>query len=624
MKTVGPFVAARPLGSPPTRSAERGVVTLHALDRLTGMPALVYVLPQAVVLPDLPQTPSLLPYIEMGVQGNQAYVACELPPHASLASDPLQTALGGLRALNALHEAGITHGGVGPYQLWEWDGEVRLGGAGLPWGEPQGALAAPEGGHSPAADLYALGVTLLKMGPLPPGLTDLLSPFAAQRPSARDALARLNAGPPLPQERAPLIVEAPLHARKDPPAPDLTLIADPQARVSARAEPPQTPATQAPSEVQPEAVSDLPVFDWEEVSSGELLQHLEALGTHAAGQPDVIAEPFPVTALGSETVQGAARAPDASVDAELLDFLAAFPAEEQAIQDAPTPVPESVEAETPTAAALPIEAAPESRAEADLPSTPSEASPPELVAESPVIVVSAQRPAVSISPDLPVAPSPAAAEASTERVTEPSLETDGSVPEPPQETTAPGISQAPAAPGPVNSGSGSSSRQLKPVKIGWSQDGSWQVKKGGSGPAPSQVSDAPPPFVRQRAGGPATSKLSPLWVVAAVVVLLLAVLLIRTLGHANRAAATNPACCTVTARLIDKAGQTLSAPITLSVVSVPGASHLSAGTPLGQASSPLRLDAPGLYALKVAGAGYAPQTVKVEVPTTQSLVIRLQ
>ena len=125
---------------------------------------------------------------------------------------------------------------MGPHQLWEWDGDVRLAGAALPWGEAQGALAAPEGGRSPAADLYALGVTLLRMGPLPAGLSDLLSPYPAQRPSARDALARFNAGPPLPTPPSPLMVQAPLHPREPGPlpAPDapLPLIADPEQRVA--------------------------------------------------------------------------------------------------------------------------------------------------------------------------------------------------------------------------------------------------------------------------------------------------------------------------------------------------------------------------------------------------------
>ena len=275
MKTVGPFVAARSLDTGLSGAAQP-IKVLHALDRLTGMPALVYLLPQAVTLPELPPTPSLLPYIEVGIQGEQAYVACELPPHAGLASDPLQTALGGLRALNALHEAGLVHGGVGAHQLWEWDGDVRLAGAALPWGEAHGALAAPEGGVSPAADLYALGVTLLRMGPLPAGLSDLLSPYPAQRPSARDALARFNAGPPLPTSPGPLMVQAPLHPRDvgptPPPEPPPRLIADPEQPTT-----PQPPDVAAfeflPDDLVP---AGLPVFDWEEVEVGRVPEPTEA------------------------------------------------------------------------------------------------------------------------------------------------------------------------------------------------------------------------------------------------------------------------------------------------------------------------------------------------------------
>ena len=68
MKTVGPFVAARSLDTGFSGAAQP-VKVLHALDRLTGMPALVYLLPQAVTLPELPDTPSLLPYIEAGHSG---------------------------------------------------------------------------------------------------------------------------------------------------------------------------------------------------------------------------------------------------------------------------------------------------------------------------------------------------------------------------------------------------------------------------------------------------------------------------------------------------------------------------------------------------------------------------
>ncbi len=618
MKTVGPFVAARPLDSPPLRSAERGVATLHALDRLTGMPALVYVLPQAVVLPQLPETPSLLPYTEAGVQGTQAYVACELPPHAGLASDPLQTALGGLRALNALHEAGITHGGVGPYQLWEWDGEVRLAGAGLPWGEPQGALAAPEGGSSPAADLYALGVTLLRMGPLPVGLSDLLSPFPAQRPSARDALARFNAGPPLPAQRMPLIVEAPLHARTESAAPDLPVIAGPHEWV----------AFVAGASPAAETVSNIPVFDWEEVNSGELLQHLEALGTHAAAQNGGVAEPVQGEVLPAAEVEPEGEpqpGEGGAEDSELLNFLSAFPTPER-------PASENMDgAEDQTSAAAeppPAEPAESVNAAQVALGAHPEPSPLEVQPESNVIVVTAQRPGV---------PEPQVQERVSEQVAEalpqtsPSVEPVGSADAAPPTSglivigpEEVGPQARPVSETPAPAATRASSRQLKPVKIGWSQDGSWQVKKGAAAALPQPAEDEPRPFVRQRASVPVPSKLSPLRVLALVVLLLLAVLLIRSLGRSGRAAALDPACCTFTAQLVGKAGQGLSAPVTLSVVSAPGGSRLSAGTRLGQVPGPLRLDVPGSYALKVMGEGYAPQTVNVNVPTTQPLVITLQ
>ena len=638
MKTVGPFVAARSLDSPPGHGLVRPVVTLHALDRLTGMPALVYLLPQAVALPSLPPSPSVLPYVEVGVQGTQAYVACELPPHAGLASDPLQTALGALRALNALHEAGITHGGVGPYQLWEWDGEVRLAGAGLPWGEPEGALAAPEGGPSPAADLYALGVTLLRMGPLPVGLRDLLSPYPAQRPSARDALARLNAGPPLPPERKPLLVQAPLHPRSPEPEPELEdkgkvaeaprgerllpeteplpLIADPDRRivvidsaevlpsgpenseVKSAAEPPPQAAAEPPElEADVEALgaaSDLPILNWDDLASENLLRNLDSLSAleQAPAEPRVpsppSAEASPVAAESVYVVEVAPRVkPEARPDAEppevseLLNFLASFP-------------------DDPPSAAPPVEGPPEE------PSSEEPLLPDEAGLPSPL----------TAAPEVPsAAPVPGVAEQEPDQAEQP---------QPPQGEDAadvqvwttfdpkqPKVRQVAAAP-----------RQIKPVKLGWSQDGSWQVKKDqptGAGSA----DDGPPPFVRPGEAATATRsmKFSPAWIVGAVAVVLLLLLLLRWV--APRPAAVS-GCCTVTSRLVGSGGQSLSAPVKVSISAAPPQSKLTAGTLVGQAPGPLTLDAPGQYALRVAGDGYAPQTVKVTVPMTQPLVITLK
>ncbi|GGS16105.1 PEGA domain-containing protein [Deinococcus knuensis] len=189
MKPIGPYVAAREL---PGRTGSP-VRTLRATDRLTGMPVLLHVLPYPLTLPELPDHPGLLPVVDSGVDGEQAYVVTELPLQARPADDALLTARGALAALGALHERGLTHGGLNAAQLWSVDGRVLLAGAGLPWG----------GEPLPSDDLYALGVILAEMGHLP----DALRPLTEQpgHLSAVAALARLNseqAARPVPQTRA--------------------------------------------------------------------------------------------------------------------------------------------------------------------------------------------------------------------------------------------------------------------------------------------------------------------------------------------------------------------------------------------------------------------------------------
>lgn len=697
MKTVGPFVAARPLDRPTSGGPARPVVTLHALDRLTGMPALVYLLPAAQEPPQLPISPSLLPYLdtaaETGPQGQPAYLACELPPHAGLASDPLQTALGGLRALNALHEAGLIHGGVGPYQLWEWDGAVRLAGAGLPWGEAAGALAAPEGGSSPAADLYALGVTLLRMGPLPVGLSDLLSPYPAQRPSARDALARFNAGPPLPNQPAPLMVQAPLHPRTESVTPPALaappLIADPDERVKTQSgsahhsvpilsrdevdggdAPPETlsaaellspgevlrPATQEPPETGgSELLNFLAAFPTE----GEAAQ-AEVAGSSQAPEVDftpadsvMVVSPLLADEALSTALNGAApdrAAPDrATPDEAPLEigsvmagappaFLAASPG--QAPETRPglgdsAAVPESAEMVFSAWPAEPEAAQPtEQVSQESAPPEPQTLEPapepyqPDMSAPETIILAAEPLPLPNVSAEGPSLSEQAAPPADvlispSEPSPQPEVEQRSSEPSPAPPVLSP--------------------RQLRPVKIGWSQDGSWQVKKGaqdGASPlvgagsvvgntvAPaSKLDDGPPPFVRQSAAAPsAPSRFNPLWLVLVLVVvaIVLVVVLARTAFRSSSAALSAPACCTVSARVVGSGGQSLSAPVRVSVGSAPAGSRLSAGTLIGQAPGPLALDVPGAYALKVEGDGYAAQTVKITVPTTQPLVITLQ
>ncbi|GAA5533074.1 hypothetical protein Dalu01_01472 [Deinococcus aluminii] len=204
VKPIGPYVAARDL----TGDRPAGTVrTLRATDRLTGIPVLLHVLPHAVPLPDLPADPALLPSSEGGIDGDTAYVVTELPPHALPASDPLLTARGGLAGLAALHEAGLTHGGVDAAQLWSVDGRVALAGAGLPWG----------GEATPARDLRDLLRALDTLGGVPPALREL--PGGA---TARDLLARLDAPAPVreaPRRGAPPIVPAQERPEKEEPPP---------------------------------------------------------------------------------------------------------------------------------------------------------------------------------------------------------------------------------------------------------------------------------------------------------------------------------------------------------------------------------------------------------------------
>lgn len=186
VKSIGPYVAARELTGQRPLSAVR---TLHATDRLTGMPVLLHVLPHPAPLPALPASPFLVPPSDGGISGETAYLLTELPPHARPAGDPLLAAHGGLGALAALHGAGMTHGGVSSAQLWEVDGQVVLVGAGLPWG----------GEASPTGDLRDLLVALEMLGGVPPALQGV----ALDGTSARELLGRLAAPPPRPRLQQP-------------------------------------------------------------------------------------------------------------------------------------------------------------------------------------------------------------------------------------------------------------------------------------------------------------------------------------------------------------------------------------------------------------------------------------
>lgn len=242
-------MAARELPSGTTDS----VRTLRATDRLTGMPVLLHVLPYALSLPDLPDHPSLLPIVDSGIDGEQAYVVTELPPQATPATNPTQAARGALIALAQLHERGLVHGGISRAQLWSVDGDVVVAGAGLPWrDEPR----------THTDDLRDLTRTLQSLGRLPKALEavrDTPENFTATQ--ALDLLEGRAVAPPQEESAPPEEI-----ARAEEPtiieitqAPEVAEKTVSEAVASADVVKPDAPA--APVEAEPQPISEPVVED---------------------------------------------------------------------------------------------------------------------------------------------------------------------------------------------------------------------------------------------------------------------------------------------------------------------------------------------------------------------------
>jgi eukaryotic-like serine/threonine-protein kinase len=115
--------------------------------------------------------PGIAQVVDAVVEDGSAWVISVRPPGPSLGEivgrdgpvSPVAAALVGMQVLDALVAAGVPHGELTPYDVVIADnGRVRLTGFAT---TPLGAVGtrgfgAPEGGPGPAADLWALGVTL--------------------------------------------------------------------------------------------------------------------------------------------------------------------------------------------------------------------------------------------------------------------------------------------------------------------------------------------------------------------------------------------------------------------------------------------------------------------------------
>ena len=175
---------------------------------------------QAAALRDLPESPQLLPVLDVGVGvGDRAGTAWLVSPRAErtlaegarLSGDEATSVLiDAALGLTALHGAGFVHGAVAPAALAELaNGRVALWGFAIPIlaERDEGSHRPPEvrrgGEWSVAADLWALGSTMraLTAGaalspPLAAALGDLLADDPADRPqSAQSVVDRLRPAP---------------------------------------------------------------------------------------------------------------------------------------------------------------------------------------------------------------------------------------------------------------------------------------------------------------------------------------------------------------------------------------------------------------------------------------------
>jgi len=237
------------------------------------------------------QHPGIAQMVDTVVEDGAAWVISVRPPGRSLGEivsrdgpvSPVAAALVGMQVLDALAAAGVPHGELTPHDVVIADnGQVRVTGFAT---TPLGAVGtrgfgAPEGGTGPAADLWALGVTLhvavegrmpngarSRAGALGPALDALLERDPARRrnlDTIRQLLVDAAGEPDAPAPLAPEIQDPEVVAALAAfdvalgrrPAPDRASAA--QAPDDADTAPETNTAAQAPDDAAPNTAAQVP------------------------------------------------------------------------------------------------------------------------------------------------------------------------------------------------------------------------------------------------------------------------------------------------------------------------------------------------------------------------------
>ncbi len=216
MQTFSQYAATRLLREHPARTLTFGGVAVGAgaiqtfagVDLITGMPVMIYTLPERPA--EIPQAynDSIPTILELGFEHELGYVVASsapgfVPLKATLSRPRLEWLAGvSATALADAHAAGLHHGNLEPAHFLASSDQLMLEGWGLPWGDPDPDYRAPEGGTSAAADVFAWARSLQALGRGNPRLmlngemgrwiAHGLNPKPQDRPTAQEMVMALD------------------------------------------------------------------------------------------------------------------------------------------------------------------------------------------------------------------------------------------------------------------------------------------------------------------------------------------------------------------------------------------------------------------------------------------------
>ncbi|HEX2864812.1 MAG TPA: hypothetical protein VHN99_09615, partial [Deinococcales bacterium] len=252
MTTIGPFTPTRPL----ELSQPGPVDGSLGLDGVTGLPVFIFTAPTAAqTASNLPFHANLAERLLVTTGGERTLSVYSAAPGWSRVNPPVAgrrlVAIGRdvLKGLQALHQAGLAHGGLQPGVLLQRPEGTQLLGAGLPW----------TAGANDATDLRAWAdlMTTLAAPHALDQLPNLKATVAAAREREASAAGLLDLlDRPEPQEAPAAEPAAPPEAAKPATQPEAAAAA-PQSEATdepaavAAPEPTPTPAAEAAGPPEP-------------------------------------------------------------------------------------------------------------------------------------------------------------------------------------------------------------------------------------------------------------------------------------------------------------------------------------------------------------------------------------